>query len=146
MGSQDRAARRRRARHGSSAFDGVFAMGTGAFVIGVALILGLLILLVSRWSGDDGGSGPKTEGAIVATEFRFTPARVESGTEVELVLRNEGAIYHDLVIEGVDYMHLKVLPGEEDQAGLLLEPGRYVFYCTIPDHRDAGMFGELVVG
>ncbi len=126
----------------------MFAAGTGVVAFGTVLVVGLAILVFLKAAGTDGSNepGPLTEGAIVATEFRFTPARVESGTEVELVLRNEGAVYHDLVISGVDGVHLKVLPGEEDLVEVTLEPGRYTFYCTIPGHRDSGMSGELVVG
>lgn len=124
----------------------MFASGAAVAVFGLALIVGLTVLAVRLGTGGGGVDRPATDGAIIATEFLFTPARVESGSPVELVLRNEGAVYHDLVVSGVDDLHLKALPGEEDRAEVELQPGRYVFWCTIPGHRDAGMAGELVVG
>ena len=146
MGSDQRAARRRRTRLGSGPFDWMFASGAAVAVFGLALIVGLTVLAVRLGSGGGVADRPATDGAVVATEFRYSPARLESGPEVEQVLRNEGAVYHDLVISGVEDLHLKALPGEEDRAAVTLQPGRYVFWCTIPGHRDAGMVGELVVG
>jgi plastocyanin len=36
--------------------------------------------------------------------------------------------------------------GEESVDLSSLAPGKYVFYCTVPGHREAGMEGDLTVG
>jgi plastocyanin len=121
--------------------------GSGVAVFLLVVAVGLTVLLVLLGAGDRTDQPAAASGdVLVATEFAYDPGRIESGTEVELTLRNDGAVYHDLVIEGVDGFQLTALPGETDQGSVSLDPGRYVMYCTVPGHRDSGMVAELAVG
>jgi uncharacterized cupredoxin-like copper-binding protein len=38
-----------------------------------------------------------------------------------------------------------VVPGADDSTTLKLKPGKYVFFCNIPGHYGAGMYGSLDV-
>ncbi len=123
-----------------------FAILPGFIGFVLVLTVGLLVLAALSDGGDDGGStDPGGDGLVVADEFSYTPARIESGAEVTLRMRNDGATFHDLRIEGVDDFELRAHPGDVDEGSVRLAPGRYVLYCSIPGHREAGMVGELSV-
>jgi len=64
----------------------------------------------------------------------------------EIVLVNEGRATHDLVVEqnGTDIAASDDIgPGESTTFTVTLEPGEYVLYCSIGNHRAMGM--ELTV-
>jgi uncharacterized cupredoxin-like copper-binding protein len=55
---------------------------------------------------------------------------------------NEGRMPHDFVVErdGADVAATDVLqPGQSATLTVTLEPGDYVFYCSVGSHRAAGM-------
>ncbi|GIU88895.1 MAG: hypothetical protein KatS3mg009_3410 [Acidimicrobiia bacterium] len=111
-------------------------------------------------SGDHMGGGPRgvhrrstpvAEGArrieVRATSFSFDPdlIRVAAGEDVAIVLRSDDVL-HDLTVAGLD-VHVAAGRGEVAEGGLRAdEPGEYVFYCSVPGHRAAGMEGRLFVG
>ncbi|MCA0146700.1 plastocyanin/azurin family copper-binding protein [Blastococcus sp. LR1] len=86
---------------------------------------------------------------ITATEDDFSIALEESeltagSYEIEVV--NDGSATHDLVVEldGEDIAASDTIgPGESTTVTVDLEPGEYVFYCSIGAHRSMGM--ELTV-
>lgn len=60
--------------------------------------------------------------------------------EIEVV--NDGGSSHDLVVEqdGNDIGATEVIsPGKSATLAIDLEPGEYVFYCSVGDHRSLGM-------
>jgi nitrite reductase (NO-forming) len=72
----------------------------------------------------------------------------DPGDVVRITLINADAITHDLTIDefGVKTAQLAAL---DDQATVIFrvdEEGEYVYYCSIPGHRQAGMWGTLRVG
>ena len=85
---------------------------------------------------------------IVSTEFRFSPATVlvAAGRVVTLVLDNSGAeTEHGLFVPGLGF-RLQAKAGEIARKNILVEkPGKYVYNCDLPGHRDAGMTGTLIV-
>lgn len=57
-------------------------------------------------------------------------------------LTNDGDATHDLVVEqdGADVARTDTIgPGETSSLEVTLEPGEYVFYCSIGNHRGMGM-------
>jgi plastocyanin len=68
---------------------------------------------------------------------------------VSIVLTNDSEVPHNVAIEGGGEV---IVEGEVFQGGgtrtttAELEAGEYVFFCSVPGHRDAGMEGTLTVG
>jgi plastocyanin len=66
---------------------------------------------------------------------------------VTIDYHNPSPVDHSIAIEGGG----KTLDASEIAANTTLtasadlEPGRYVYYCTVPGHREAGMVGTLTV-
>ncbi|WP_324273695.1 cupredoxin domain-containing protein [Blastococcus brunescens] len=93
-------------------------------------------------------SAPAAEGdvqTVTAVEEDFSisvDAETLSAGEIEIEVRNEGSASHDLVIEqdGEDIARTAVIePGASETLTVTLEPGEYVFYCSIANHRGMGM-------
>ena len=100
-------------------------------------------------------SGPATSGSasppaaesqtITATETDFAIALDEDSLAagsytIEVV--NDGGASHDLVVErdGADVMGTETIaPGGTASLTVDLEPGEYVFYCSVGNHRGMGM-------
>lgn len=108
---------------------------------------------------------------VKMTNFAFTPdvLEVNAGDVLEIAIQNVEPVLHDFTIDkiGAD-VHISYLGGTgqhahaevdidadvhfaltEPGSGVVhlrvFEPGEYVFYCTVPGHREAGMEGTLIV-
>ena len=86
---------------------------------------------------------------LTATEVDFSIS-VDKDTltagDYEITVVNDGRASHDLVVErdGNDVAGTDgIAPGESATLTVSLEPGEYVFYCSIGNHRAMGM--ELTV-
>jgi len=119
---------------------------------------------------DDGGRatdvlGPgaaRVEIGIDHSAFDVTSIRVREGTLIEIVVRNDDPIDHELVLgppavharhrTGDERRHLPV-PGEVSVAPgdtaltfyELDEPGTYEYVCHLPGHEAYGMRGTIEV-
>lgn len=87
---------------------------------------------------------------VTAKEFSYTLSRlhVKPGqATIELV--NYGQDPHDLLVQRVGARHIAglpvVAPGGHADLTLKLRPGRYLFWCSLANHRQLGMRGTLVV-
>lgn len=60
---------------------------------------------------------------------------------------NESGVPHDFNIEqdGEQVDATKVITRAEESLNVELEPGRYTYYCSVANHREAGMEGPLIV-
>lgn len=90
-----------------------------------------------------GGSGV----TVTVKEFAFDPKEIklEAGNAVTIVLKNVGAVEHDFTVDGPGFK-VKALPTKTEQAQLTIPAaGSYVFYCSVPGHRQAGMEGTVTV-
>ncbi len=103
----------------------------------------------------------------MSDDMRFTPSRIEvrQGETVRLVMRNTGAVLHELVIgtpkelEAHAALMLKfpgmehdepymahVKPGETGEiVWTFNRAGEFDFACLIAGHFQAGMRGKLIV-
>lgn len=120
--------------------------GRGNHIVSAALVIAAL----ASACGDTGGgepldvaTSPRIE--IVGTDMAFTPDTVAVlAGNVEVIFTNEGQVYHDLRI-GEEPFIAEAAPGERDEGRVLLEPGTYELFCSIPGHSEAGMVGVLEV-
>lgn len=105
--------------------------------------------------GEDGNGGPAASGPggtlmVTADEtallYKESSLETEAG-EVEVDFNNPSAIPHDVAIEqdGDQIGATEVIAEAEDSTTVDLAKGEYVFYCTVPGHREAGMEGPLTV-
>ena len=101
-------------------------------------------------AGGGEGAGPGGTLAVVANEsalaYEEKSLETEAG-EVKIDFDNPSPIGHDVKIEkdGEDLGGTEVITQSEESATVELEPGDYVFFCSVPGHREAGMEGPLTV-
>lgn len=128
-----------------------------------AVCAGLLLASCGGGSGDDNedsaagqdnttadgavfGSGAPLE--IEAYDLYFEPkdASVPPGV-VDVTYVNKGEIYHTLKIDHLKGLDLSVTTkGDTDKGAVDLKPGKYLFFCDLPGHRQAGMETVVMVG
>jgi plastocyanin len=109
----------------------------------------------SSASGDSdsaSSSAPAGEShQITATEEDFSIALDSTDLaagDYEIEVVNNGGATHDLVVEkdGEDVARSDhIAPGDSGSVSVSLEPGQYVFYCSIGAHRALGMEIEVTV-
>lgn len=94
-------------------------------------------------------AGPPREVEVVMTEFAFEPAVIQMspGERLTLNLKNDGAIAHQLAIEGGPSSS-QIGSGESGTLEIpsYLEAGSYRIICNIEGHVASGMVGTLVIG
>jgi uncharacterized cupredoxin-like copper-binding protein len=133
---------------------------------GLALALGLLTACggssdaaspttSSSSSGSAEGSSGSAAGqaqTLTVTEVGFD-IRLESADlpagNYTITVKNEGDATHDLVVErdGEDVARSDTIgPGDSASFTVALETGKYVFYCSVGNHRAMGMETDVTVG
>ncbi len=84
-----------------------------------------------------------------AGDLIFEPDALDAKAgEVVLTYTNPSEVPHNVAIEGdgEDLAQSEtVTGGDSADATAELEPGEYIFYCSIPGHRESGMEGALTV-
>ncbi|HEX4836013.1 MAG TPA: cupredoxin domain-containing protein [bacterium] len=87
---------------------------------------------------------------ITAGEFFFAPREVAASPgAVTVVVRNEGAIEHNVVLAGTGGKSVAevavIEPGQTAEIKTAIHEGTYTIYCSLPGHREAGMVATLTV-
>lgn len=116
------------------------------------------LVAIAGCGGDDGEGSGRTatvqarEGVhVVGDEYSFDPGTVVvDGGEgsFEITLDNQGTIAHNLVVlDGeTELAATPTFPGGESASTQVeLDPGSYRMVCTVGDHEELGMVGELEV-
>ena len=85
-------------------------------------------------------------GGSIDGEFNPT-LRVAPGDVVEITLVNGDAMEHDLVLPDLDVYgeHIRTKGEKSVVVFEVGQSGEFIYYCSIPGHRQAGMEGRLVV-
>ena len=116
-----------------------------------------LLVVLAGCGGEDEDAGTRTAtvGAgdtlrVTGDEYSFDPGRVvvEGGGRLTVELDNAGSLAHNLRLRrnGREVGGTPTLPeGRKGSARLRLEPGTYEMLCTVGDHAELGMRGELEV-
>lgn len=89
---------------------------------------------------------------IGAYDIYFDPKEVtiKADTEVTIKVPNHGVTQHTFIIDDhkndnlpFDPIKLTIDPGKTEEAKLKAPAGKYYFYCDIPGHEAAGMWGYI---
>ncbi|MDR5710193.1 MAG: cupredoxin domain-containing protein [Armatimonadota bacterium] len=110
-------------------------------------MLGAVGLILALGLGGLAGTAPVSV-KVIAKEFAFEPKeiKVKAGQPVKLILENKGVIEHDIVIEKLNAKTESLKPGKSAEVTFTPKTrGRYLIYCSVPGHKEAGMTGTLVV-
>jgi plastocyanin len=123
----------------------------------VSIVIGLSVALPGCGGDDDDDGGgtrapaPAANVPISETDFRLDPSRVDLDQpgKVRFAVTNDGKTVHALEVEGpegeVETDDLQ--PGKSATlVAELGEPGSFVMYCPVANHRELGMEGKVVVG
>jgi plastocyanin len=84
---------------------------------------------------------------ITAENFKFSneEIRVNEGDTVRIRLSSEGGT-HDLVIDEFNSQTKRLSDGESDTISFVADrKGTFAFYCSVGNHRQMGMEGNLIV-
>jgi uncharacterized cupredoxin-like copper-binding protein len=113
--------------------------------------------------GTPSGAGPQVQVITVrATEFAFSenPIRVPAGRPVRLVVANNGAVEHDLVVQKLPAQAVRAAGGHGHASEVAAHAaagkqawveftatakGTYDAECTVPGHKEAGMRTTVIV-
>jgi len=119
--------------------------------------LGLLAAAVIGCGGSDAtptpeptpSPAPEAAALVVeASEFKYEPPEltISSAGSTTISLVNKGVVEHDFTIDALDDFQIAVAIGQTEE-GTLTDPaaGTYEYYCTVPGHKAAGMFGTLTI-
>jgi plastocyanin len=87
---------------------------------------------------------------VTGDEYSFDPERVvvRGAGPLTIRLRNAGELAHNLRLSrgGEEVGGTPTFPGGQTRSGRVnLERGRYEMVCTVGDHAELGMTGELEV-
>lgn len=93
-----------------------------------------------------GEAGADSGITIQMHDIFFDPAEfsLPADTASDVSFVNEGAAVHDFTIDALE-VHITLNPGESGSVTINAPAGDYEYYCSIPGHKDAGMFGTLTV-
>ncbi len=144
---------------------------TAALSIGLAVAAGC-----ASNGGSSAGGSSASRVTVAVSEFAFKPAALtlKVGQRYTVRLQNQGQVLHDWTVDAIPArdvtmgasdehsmtgMRAKAAAAEATQLHIAADRGKsaevsftptqagdYVFYCTVPGHREAGMQGKLVVG
>jgi uncharacterized cupredoxin-like copper-binding protein len=116
--------------------------------LGFVSVVALMMFGMS-WRGTSAAHAA-TNVRLAAREFTYLPKElvVQSG-DVMFLVRNDGAIEHNFVLEDQTKRSATTIPiiepGDSSQVRVTLPPGTYTIYCGLPGHREAGMTATLKV-
>lgn len=92
--------------------------------------------------------------AIESYDIYFEPnlVTIPADTAVTIALPNEGETLHNFSLDEkgnpdlpIDPIDIDIDPGAVESTTVTLPAGTYYFYCDIPGHEAAGMYGYLQV-
>jgi uncharacterized cupredoxin-like copper-binding protein len=128
--------------------------------MGLLFSIALVSLVVlAACGGDDNGNGNGNGNGgngdssvdVEMGEMYFDPNEIsaDAGSSLTINFDNAGNQLHDFTIDDLNGEEVEIDVPAGDQGSVTLdmpdEAGEYVFYCSIPGHRDAGMEGTISV-
>jgi plastocyanin len=96
--------------------------------------------------GGGGGGGTVQLSADPDGEIAYETDTLEAPAgDVTIELDNPADLPHDVCVEqeGEDLGCSEQVTASSTELTVMLEPGEYAFYCSVPGHREQGMEGTL---
>lgn len=144
---------------------------TNVIIIGIVVLLGaaaLVYFVTNQKSGQMQTASPSPQAVseeqatpaaspvtgtekvinVSGSEYVFSPKSIEvkAGESVKLVYKNTGNLPHDLRIDELGVKTNVIGGGKEDMVSFTpAKSGTFTFYCSVGNHRQLGMEGEVVV-
>jgi plastocyanin len=103
--------------------------------------------LEEQGAAEAGAAGLELSAPEDGTLAFDTDALEAEAGEVTIGFDNPAAIEHDVAIEadGEEIAKSDLVSEGSTEVTADLEPGEYIFYCSVPGHREGGMEGTLTV-
>lgn len=97
-----------------------------------------------------GEAGPAPFRVVIgASSYAYQPSAINAPRgPVRFVVTNTADIVHGFEVEGqgLEEEIAEIAPGTTDSLTVTFEnPGEYVIYCPVDDHRQRGMAGTLTI-
>jgi uncharacterized cupredoxin-like copper-binding protein len=102
----------------------------------------------SRSPSSAGGSSKLALSADPTGKLAFDKKSLQGKAgRVTIVMKNPAALSHNVSLEGpgLDKEGKTVGEGGTSTVSATLKPGTYLFYCSVPGHREGGMEGKLTI-
>jgi plastocyanin len=100
-------------------------------------------------SGGGGSSSTLKFEADPNGELAYTStSETAKAGNVTVEFKNPQALTHDVAIEDSSRKEVgatELIADGSDTTTVDLKPGTYIYFCTVPGHREAGMEGKLTV-
>ena len=119
---------------------------------GLVLIVLLAVALTACGLKQRTGKTVTVQGSslrIVADEYLFDPTTIHvKPGRLRIAFHNDGTLIHNLVLSRDGQRVAKATslePQKTDVVDVDLRPGKYHLVCTVGDHEELGMRGEVVV-
>lgn len=89
----------------------------------------------------------QTEFKVTAGDIYFDVKEITApaNTDVTITVTNMGSIQHDLVSDDLGVRTPMLNPGDVADVTFNAPAGEYVYYCSVPGHRAAGMEGKIIL-
>ncbi len=87
------------------------------------------------------------EFVVTGSSFKFAPSEIQikRGDTVRIIFKN-AAGFHDFTIDELNAKTKQIKSGDTDTIEFVAEKtGTYEYYCSVGNHRQMGMVGNLVV-
>jgi plastocyanin len=91
--------------------------------------------------------GAEKEFTVTGSNFSFDPKeiKVKKGDTVKILFKNADG-FHDWRVDEFNAATKKIKGGEQDSVQFVAEKaGTFEYYCSVGEHRQMGMKGNLVV-
>ncbi len=85
---------------------------------------------------------------VSGTEFAFSPntLSVNKGDTVKITFTNNGTLPHNFTITELAVKSKTIMPGQSDTVTFIADKaGTFVYFCSVPGHKDKGMVGTFTV-